>query len=427
MLGWEFPPVLTGGLGTACYGLCKNLSNYADITLLIPRSESKDQLENVKILGMNYVGLDPEIKFDTQPAYETFVTRVEYIPGDFNPYPTYTGYYREFQEKAVIPVEDNSEAVRWLYSTDEPYGANIMEKVAVFEKIATAVALNHDFDVIHAHDWITYPAALRIKQMTGKPLVMHIHSLETDRVGPHAKYQENAVYDIERNGMQHADLLMPVSQYTAQCAMEHYGIWPGKFRPVHNGIDPSETFRIEKKPGEKIVLFLGRITYQKGPEFMAETAFKLLKKFSNVKFFVAGKGDQLEKLKQLTADAGIGDKFHFAGFLNKKQVEEILAQTDVYFMPSVSEPFGLSALEAAQFGNPVVLSAQSGVAEVLPHSLKADYWDTDRFANYIYALLNYDGIRDELTTHTLEDLDEITWDDSAKMVYRVYQEALNRA
>ncbi|MES2389727.1 MAG: glycosyltransferase [Bacteroidota bacterium] len=419
MLGWEFPPILAGGLGTACYGLCKALSAYADITLIVPRSEEKQKLEdtNVKILGLNYTGLDEELPYETpRVPYETF-TEVTYVDNpDIHPYPLGIAYTKiEYKETST------AEDVRNMYSTNEPYGPNIMTKVALYADVVTQIALTKDFDVIHAHDWITYPAAVKIKEATGKPLCLHIHSLETDRIGEKAKYYDNMVYEIEKKGMQAADRLIPVSFFTRDCAVKHYDIDPAKFYPVYNAIDQAPVFRLPRELDEKIVLFLGRITFQKGPEFMAETAFKVVQKYPNVKFFVAGVGDMLQQLKDLTRSQGIFDKFIFAGFLSKPKVQQILAQADVYFMPSVSEPFGLSALEAAQFGIPAVLSTQSGVAEVMDHALKADYWDTDKFANYIYALLNYEGIRTDMTKNTKVEIDAMSWDDSARDVYEVYE------
>ena len=418
MLGWEFPPVVAGGLGTACYGLCKALSQYADITLILPRSEKGQKLEdiaNINILGLNFTGIDEELPY-TPPAvaYETF-SEVTYVDADLNPYPLGIAYTKI--EHTIGSAQD----VRELYSTAEPYGANIMKKVAVFADVVSQIALTKEFDVIHAHDWITYPAAVKIKQATGKPLVLHIHSLETDRIGTKAKFQENMVYEIEKKGMEAADRLIPVSFFTKDCAVAHYNIAPEKFYPVYNAIDPAPVFRIPRETDEKIVLFLGRITFQKGPEFMADTAVKVLQKYPKVKFFVAGVGDMLQQLKDLTQAQGISDNFIFAGFLNKARVHQILAQADVYFMPSVSEPFGLSALEAAQFGIPAVLSQQSGVAEVMDHALKADFWDTDRFANYIYALLNYEGIRQDMLENTKKEIDAMSWSESARDVHSVYE------
>lgn len=415
MLGWEFPPVLTGGLGTACYGLVKALSAYADVTLIVPTAEKEQPLPNVTVQGLNFYGLSDDLPAAAdKKSYEDFA-EVSYVKADLNPYPVGIGFAKE-----AIALK-TPEAIRALYSTTEPYGANIMQKVATFAEVVLQVAEGKSFDIIHAHDWITYPAAVRLKEATGKPLVLHIHSLETDRVGDLAKGDWNKVFEIEKIAMQKADRLIPVSEYTKTKAVEHYRIDPNKFFPVHNAIDKTEVYRIPKESDQKLVLFLGRVTFQKGPEFMVETAWKVLMKYPNVVFFVAGVGDMLEDLKIKVAERGISDKFIFAGFLSKTNVKKILSQADVYFMPSVSEPFGLSALEAAQFEVPCVISVQSGVSEVLPNALKADYWDTDRFANYIYGLLNYDGIRKDMTEKTQSDLEALTWDDSAQDVMEIYQ------
>lgn len=416
MLGWEFPPVLTGGLGTACYGLVKALSKYADIQLIIPQADRNQTLEHVKIKGLNYYGVSGEQAVDVPEVPLEEYAKVKQVPAEFhNPYPVGIGFAKEARALTA------PEAIRALYSGTEPYGPNIMQKVATYAEVVSRMALDMDFDVIHAHDWITYPAAVKIKEMTGKPLVVHVHSLETDRVGEKAKGDWNKVYEVELKGMLKADCVIPVSRYTQECAMQHYQIPEEKFFPVHNAIDPAETYRIPNRSGEKLVLFLGRVTFQKGPEFMVETAWKLLQAYPNVMFFVAGVGDMLDDLKQQVLARRIDHKFVFAGFLSKSNVKKVLAQADVYFMPSVSEPFGLSALEAAQFDVPCVISAQSGVSEVLPNALNADFWDTEKFANYIYGLLNYEGIREDMVQKTRKDIAKLTWDDSARDVMEVYQ------
>lgn len=407
---------MTGGLGTACYGLVKALSKYADVQLIIPHADRNQTLENVRVKGLNYYGVSGEQSIDIPEVPLEEYAKVKTVPADFsNPYPVGIGFAKE--AKALTAPE----AIRALYSGTEPYGPNIMQKVATYAEVVSHMALEMDFDVIHAHDWITYPAAVKIKEMTGKPLVVHVHSLETDRVGEKAKSDWNKVFEVENKGMLKADRVIPVSRYTQECAMEHYGIPEDKFYPVHNAIDPAETFRLPNKSGEKLVMFLGRVTFQKGPEFMVETAWKLLQVYPNVMFFVAGVGDMLDELKKQVLERRIDHKFVFAGFLSKSNVQKVLAQADVYFMPSVSEPFGLSALEAAQFDVPCVISRQSGVAEVLPNALNADFWDTETFANYIYGLLNYEGIREDMISKTRKDIAQLSWDDSARDVMEVYQ------
>ena len=417
MLGWEFPPFLTGGLGVACQGLAEALSSYADIELFLPQSEIPAGKDGLQIRGLNFFGLEGQpgelMEIPLRPLQE--FARVRNMPASVpGPYPVGIAF-----EKEAVALR-SPEAIRALYSGNEPYGPNIMQKVATYTEVAVRMAMESSFDVIHAHDWLTFPAAVRISEMSGKPMVLHVHSLESDRVGVEACGAWNSVYEVEKKAMEKAHRIIPVSRYTQECAMRHYGIREEKFFPVHNAINPEETFRLENRSGEKLVLFLGRVTFQKGPEFMVETAWKLLQVYPNVLFFVAGVGDMLEKLKALVLERKIDHKFVFAGFLSPSNVKKVLAQADVYFMPSVSEPFGLSALEAASFDVPCVISRQSGVAEVLPNALNADFWDTGKFANYIYGLLNYEGIRKEMTEKTREDLARLSWDESAKDVMEVY-------
>jgi glycosyltransferase involved in cell wall biosynthesis len=417
MLGWEFPPFLTGGLGVACQGLAEALSSYADIELLLPHSEKSFRSEGLSMRGMNWFGLEDQpgatMEIPLRPLEE--FARIRKMPVSVpSPYPLGIGIERE-----AVALR-TPEAIRALYSGAEPYGPNIMQKVATYTEVAVRMAMETEFDLIHAHDWLTFPAAIRLKEISGKPLVLHIHSLESDRVGIEACGDWNTVYEVEKKAMEKADRIIPVSRYTQECASKYYSIPEDRFYPVHNAINPEDSFRIENRSGEKLVLFLGRVTFQKGPEFMVETAWKLLQVYPNVLFFVAGVGDMLEKLKALVLEREIDHKFVFAGFLSQSNVKKVLAQADVYFMPSVSEPFGLSALEAAQFDVPCVISKQSGVAEVLPNALNADFWDTGKFANYIYGLLNYEGIRKDMVEKTKEDLAKLSWDESAKDVMEVY-------
>jgi glycogen synthase len=419
MLGWEFPPLLTGGLGQACYGLFKALSNHADLTVIIPRSDKNLKLDNVRIIGLNNLGIESfEEELDIANMEE--FAEVKYVDANLNPYPINAPYYTSFSD---FPIEElavkDLEQVRELYNTNETYGPNIMQKVATYTEVVTEIARNKNFDIIHAHDWITYPAALKIKEASGKPLVVHVHSLETDRVGVDAR---NTVYDIEQAAMEAADRIIPVSEFTKHCIIKNYDIDRNKIFPVYNSIDPIPTFREERKVKEKIIAFVGRVTYQKGPELMIETAERLAKKVNNFKFVIAGTGDRLKDIVKMSAERGLSDKFIFTGFLSKKFVNKLLAQADVYFMPSVSEPFGLSALEASQFQIPCVLSKQSGVVEILPNVLKADFWDVDRFANYLYALLHYEGIRTHLIENSKKDIVKMNWSKSAERVMEVYKQ-----
>jgi len=415
MLGWEYPPFLTGGLGTACHGLVNALKKYVPVTLILPTFSEAFVEERLKIIGLS----DAELEYldRNRPVYEGVKTIVVHSDFDFDPYPVGPKFEASLRAERELLVADKGSP---LFGSQDPYGPQILQKVERYRDMVAELVATEDFDVIHAHDWITVPAALRLKELTGKPLVLHVHSLETDRIGEFQDFTNNAVYELERLGMEAADRVVPVSEYTKKVAVKNYGIDPAKMMPVYNAINPAETFRIEKPTDEKLVVFLGRITYQKGPEFMIESATKLLSKYKKVKFAVAGTGDKLDHLKAMVAQRGLKDKFVFTGFLPTPSVKQLLAQADVYFMPSVSEPFGLSALEAAQFDVPVIVSTQSGVSEVLPNTLQADFWDTDRFANFLFALLNYEGLRKDLVENTKKDLSILTWDESAQDVLEVY-------
>ncbi len=402
--------MLTGGLGPACYGLSKALSNYVDLTIVIPRSDINFKLEQTNIIGLNNLTYEDVKKELITHSYKEFaITEVADIQIDSYPIDVKV----DLREYAVTAHEANA-----LFADTDSYGPNIMRKVAAYTDMVLQLVEKHEFDIIHAHDWITFPAALKIKQATRKPLVVHVHSLESDRVHPSAR---NMVYDIELEAMQKADKVIPVSNFTKDNIVKFYGINPDKITPVHNGIDYTANYTIKRENNEKWVLFLGRITRQKGPEFLFETAAKLIKKMGNVRFYIAGTGDRLLELKHKTEMSGLQDKIIFTGHLNKTQVKDLLSQVDAYFMPSISEPFGLSALEAAQFDVPCVISKQSGVAEVLPNALKADYWDTNKLANYLYGVLNYDGLKQTIIENTRKDIQNVSWDKAAQEVYQSYE------
>ncbi len=425
MLGWEFPPLLTGGLGIACYGLSKAMAEHAELTVIVPRSDPAFKINQFNLIGLNHIRLKDAEKERMENDYHQFAA-VREIAIDLNPYPV-----AEWPAQALhfpLPgageepvVEIHAAEAEALFGDTDVYGPNILRKVAAYTEVVCKLAKTLDFDLIHAHDWITYSAAIRLKHESGKPLVVHVHSLETDRVHPGAR---NMVYDIELRGMQAADRVIPVSLFTHDNIIREYGIEASKIRPVHNGVAPVQKFTTVKPAGEKWVLFLGRVTRQKSPVMMLEAARKLVKKMPEVKFYVAGMGDQLNHLKSEVARAGLSASFVFTGFISKEEVGILLSKADVYFMPSVSEPFGLSAVEAAQFDVPCVISKQSGVAEILHHALKADFWDTDKFSDLLYAVLNFDGIRETMVEHTRNDLLTITWPEAAKKVIDIYTELI---
>lgn len=441
-LGWEFPPLLTGGLGVACYGLAKALSKYVDLTVIVPQSDSSLPTDNFSLIGLNHIPFTTKERFEETKEekinydYSEFAS-VKKIQFNLNPYPSYgSPTLDQFEQNHSIsdPINpENTLEIRFeshteqkaseaytLFQDRDIYGPNIMRKVAAYTEVVNRLSETIPFDIIHAHDWITFPAAMKIKEITGKPLVVHIHSLETDRVHQDAR---NEVYYLEQAAMQMADRVLPVSDFTCHNIIQYYGIDNHKITSIHNGVEPTQKFKNKKEdPKEKWVVFLGRVTRQKGPLMILETALKLIKRMPEVRFYVAGLGDQLDYLKYLVKENHMEDYFVFTGFLSRKEVGELLSRADVYFMPSISEPFGLSAVEAAQFDVPCVISKQSGVAELMPNALKADFWDTDKFSDLLYGVLNFNGIRETLVSLTKKDLEKITWEKSAKMVFeKVYQ------
>jgi len=424
MLGWEFPPLFSGGLGVATFGMVKALRNNVDIKLIIPSYSTSSSLSNVNIIGLNSIAakeLDMEqLRFN----FEDLTSEVHRIPLSLSPY----HYINEEiernrlrEETANFTSERTLEMIHTIFSDSNVYGFNVMHKVYLYTQLSEQIARSMEFDIIHAHDWITFAAGLRIKNSTGKPLVVHVHSLETDRAGEGIR---NSIYHLEKEVLGAADSVFSVSQFTKEQIVRHYGIEPSKIHVVHNGIDPGDMPRKSHELRDKYVVFLGRLTHQKGPEFLLETAEKVTKVYPRVKFVVAGTGDQFAHVLETSAYKKLGSKFIFAGFLSKAKVDELLSMADVYFMPSVSEPFGITALEAAQHHVPTVLSSQSGAAEVMKSSLKADFWDTDKYANYIYALLKYGPLNQQLSESAKAELDGLTWDHTAKKIYNVYQQLL---
>lgn len=421
-LGWEFPPLINGGLGIACLGLSQALSKHVDLRVIVPRSAPDAHFPGFGLTGLNNLRVEDLQTVEGKYRYESF-SQIERIPIHLDPYDS------DETTPGIVCREPGGE-IRFSQTTSnqlaqfkmgELYGPDLSSKVIEFSKVAAKMALQMDFDIVHAHDWMTFLAGVEVKKATGKPLVLHVHASQYDRAGADAR---GWIYDLEKYGMSQADRVIPVSNYTGQVCSGHYGVDPEKIRPVHNGAEPVDVFSTKKKFPEKLVLFLGRLTAQKGPEFFLEIASKVLEQNKNVRFVMAGTGERLKPLIESGAFRGLGGYFHFTGFLNKEKVNELLSMTDIYCMPSVSEPFGLSALEAAQFGIPAVISKQSGVAEVLEGALKADFWDVDLMAKHIIDLITDDELRERVVKQAEKDMAASTWDAAAEKVVAIYRELL---
>jgi hypothetical protein len=412
MLGWEFPPIINGGLGVACHDLSAAMSEMADITMIVPKSSPEFKVGHMQLIGINNIDVKSLENFPSNYR-RPFPFKIFELPGDLNPY--YSG------EKSMEAFCGNFDARRVLesFNGDSLYGGDVIRKVMQYAEITSALASKMDFDVIHAHDWMTMPAAMQIKEQSGKPLVMHIHSLEVDRSGPESR---GWVYGMEKAGMEYADLLMPVSNFTATNITKHYGISPEKISVVHNGSSVAKPFTAPRKYNEKTVLFVGRITRQKGPELFVDIARRVLHKNPDTRFVMAGVGDNFRSVVEKSSYQSLGNRVHLTGFLNGEKLKQLFAVSDVYCMPSVSEPFGLSAVEAAQWGIPCVISKQSGVSEVLSGALKFDFWDVDKAASYILSLLGDKILREKVVEDAYKNLKHVSWSASASKIIKAYSQ-----
>lgn len=421
MFGWEFPPHITGGLGTACYGLVKGLARHnVEVTFIVPRMWGEEDQTFAKIVNAS----DVEIS-ETNFSYDKYIEHIRKVSVNSSllPYVTPEDFERMMTEREVIPGLALPLAFRAKYLFSGKYGSNLYEEVSRYAMIAGVIARSYKHDIIHAHDWLTYTAGIAAKKVSGKPLVIHVHATEFDRSGENVNQY---VYDIERRGMEEADRVITVSNLTRNIVIERYGIHPDKVFTVHNAVEPVEVKQIDSLRGfdEKLVTFLGRITYQKGPEYFVEAANKVLQRNSNVRFVMAGSGDMLIKMIRRVARLRLGNHFHFAGFLKGDDVVRVFSLSDVYVMPSVSEPFGISPLEAMRSNVPVIISKQSGVAEILTHAIKVDFWDTDALADAIYALVTYQGISDMFRKYVRHEVENLKWENAAYKVKEVYLTAI---
>lgn len=424
MFGWEFPPHISGGLGTACYGLTRGMASVPDLDVLfvVPKAfgdEDKSKVDD--IIGANNISV-----CNKKLRVSHMSKNLEYIEVDSKlvPYVDPEDYYK-------LRSLNVGDSFRFL-QTDEQgkfhftgkYGTTLLEEVRNYAIIANIIAQENTFDVIHAHDWLTYPAGIAAKEASGKPLVIHVHATDFDRSGGSVN---PVVYDIERRGMDAADKIITVSNLTRNIVIEKYGQPADKVVTVYNAVDPINSgFKNFSHKGvdEKIITFLGRLTMQKGPEYFIEAAYKVLQKMHNVRFVMAGSGDMMEKMVRRAASLGIMDRFHFTGFLRGQDVYSMLKMSDLYVMPSVSEPFGISPLEAMQSNVPVLISYQSGVAEILTYAMKTDFWDIDAMADAMYAVLNYPSLGQVFAKYGREEVDTLKWENSAHKIKKIYDSVI---
>lgn len=407
MFGWEFPPRISGGLGTACHGMTAALAGLGhEIAFVLPHQPEPSAAPFLRLIQA-----DPG---DPEPFPEGIVPRP--LASPLTPYLTAEQYRDRSLWRRFGPPDQPG-----------PYGPDLIAEVARYAGAAAALARRETFDLIHAHDWMTWPAALAAQRLSGRPLVVHVHSLEYDRSGEGVNRE---ILRIEQGGLARADRIIAVSHRTRRMLIERHGIDPRKIVVVHNAVsrrEARESLRVERRAAprpSRIVLYLGRITFQKGPDYFIEAAARVLQVLPDVTFVMAGVGDMMGKMVERVGELGIGSRVHFTGFLEGEEIERIFSLSDLYVMPSVSEPFGISPLEAMSYDVPVLLSRQSGVAEILKHALKVDFWDVEEMAAKIIAVLKHPVLADELTRKAREELREIRWEKAAALIEAVYREAL---
>lgn len=410
MYGWEFPPHILGGLGTASYGLTKGLTEQSDmdITFVVPRVYGDEETSHITLVGADRT---PIVYYDHSAGYLS--TRLhndhevahyqacrEHIYDDFR--------YRHPNDLGCLEFSGG-------------YPDNLLEEINNYSIIAGVIARTVPCDIIHSHDWLTYPAGIHTKMVTGRPLVVHVHATDFDRSRGNVNPQ---VYAIEKQGMDYADAIVCVSNLTRRTVIDKYAQKPDKVFTVHNAVEPLNadllTIPNKQHTGDSVITFLGRITMQKGPEYFVEAAHKVLQHTEKIRFVMAGGGDMEDKMIGLVARKRIADRFHFTGFLRGREVYEMLRSSDVYVMPSVSEPFGISPLEAMQCGVPCIISKQSGCAEILNYAIKTDYWDVDAMADAMYSLVSYSALHEYLKLRGLEEVNGIVWSKVANRLRAIY-------
>jgi len=432
MFGWEFPPLISGGLGTACYGITRGLlKNNVDVTFIIPTRKGKKIADLPRVIGADEIPLALE-EIPLMRSTDEVKKHLRFLPflstAPFSPYctamdETYLRISAMYSMKRLRKKDFEFTSGSVLDFTGD-YGKNLMQEVLNYGLIGDSIGSRgsrEKFDVIHAHDWLTFVAGVRAKIASKKPLIVHVHATEFDRSGENINRN---VYDIEKYGMDNADRIIAVSHYTKNLIVRRYNIDPAKIEVVHNAVDRErqfERYRIKKNLKEKMVLYLGRVTMQKGPEYFLEAAALVLKKVKNVRFVMAGSGDMLPRMITRMAELKIADRFHFTGFLRGMAVEKIYAMSDLYVMTSVSEPFGLTPFEALLYDVPIIISKQSGVSEVLKNAVTINFWDVKKLAGAMVSIIQNDRLARNIVDRCKEEMKDIGWQNAANKIKQIYE------
>jgi glycogen(starch) synthase len=416
MFGWEFPPRMSGGLGTACFGMTAALAGLDyRITFVLPQPGVASAAPFLNLVSATDFPLSDSAGDGGGGEPSPAVAML--------PLPSLLHAYLSAESYRIVYL---SEKKRFPEQASV-YGPNLITEVMRYGQAGGAIARNGAFDVIHAHDWMTVPAALNARRISGKPLILHVHSLEYDRSGENVNGE---ICAIEREGVRQADRIIAVSHRTKRMIAERYGIDPQKVSVVHNAVTQAEgqsIYHAERRVTRrerKTVLYLGRITFQKGPDYFIEAAAQVLRVLPDVTFVMAGAGDMMAQMIELVGQRGIGAHFHFVGFLQGEEIERIFSLSDLYVMPSVSEPFGISPLEAMMYDVPVIISRQSGVSEIIQHALKVDFWDVRDLAGKIIAVLRHPVLAGEIAQKAHEELRKIRWETAAAKIAEIYQMAV---
>jgi glycogen(starch) synthase len=444
MLGWEFPPHISGGLGTACFGLTQGLAQQGvAIQFVVPRAYGDEDGRFVDLVGANQILLEER---EQDPPRRVVRERVETIAetdavverfaidSALSPYAGEAEYAERVVQRQTVRTrtlrveeleQDPPRVRRRVLELSGAYGPNLFDEVEAYAEAVEFLGRGLALDVIHAHDWMSAPAGLALQRATGKPLVFHVHACEFDRSGA---YPSERVRAIEQLALERADRVVCVSHYTAQVLERNYRVDSTRLRVVHNALthkEQQERIHYEKPFSEPLVLFLGRVTSQKGPDYFLDAAAAVVRVRPDVKFVMSGSGDMLPKMIERAARLGLARNMHFTGFLKGLDVERMYAMADVYVMPSVSEPFGISPLEAMALDVPVIVSRQSGVSEVVKSALKVDFWDVQGIAEKILAVLNYPALVEELMERGREEVRALRWEYPARLVRDVYRELVH--
>ncbi len=475
MFGWEFPPHMSGGLGTACLGLTNSLiKKNVEILFVVPKLHGDELAGTVTFINAsrikpNACATDKKQEVDSIPdanedpvntskeaaislTHSKSFSRIE-VPSGLLPYRSVNlspgsrliehwnySFRQQISGNNYPPINTNADVFTDVVKTSDgiekesegfhsfsgAYGDDLFLEVQLYAEVAVEIAKRFSFDVIHAHDWMTYPAAVAAMEVSKKPMVVHVHSTEYDRSGENTNKHIEA---IELEGLKKARRIITVSTWTKNILISKYKIKEAKVHVVHNGVSIANVQKIKfNSPIESapIVTFVGRITYQKGPLFFVHAAFKVLAKVPDVHFVVVGSGDLLPLMIETVATYGMSSRFHFTGFASPEEVQKIWSISSVYVMPSVSEPFGITPLEAAQAGVPVIISKQSGVAEVMPDAIAVDFWNISTLASSICGVLKYNSLARTLKTNSKSRTKKVTWNKAAEKVVAIYKHVIRQ-